>query len=383
MTDQKIYINAFISACISIFIPLFVWGNIIAFLPWLANKFNLLDSSLGFFFMFYAMMQILVSQISGRLIIPKIGSKKTQALGMLIFSTHTILLGLAYNNLTFILSSLPAGIALGLMFPTCTAITGIAEEKTKKILQPLFTSFISIGFLFGALSSGIFQYFEFHPPYVITSLSLLALIGIGLIFYFGLPTDYENFEKSEKFRFPEKKIMLFGLYGFIFMATVGIIGDWSALWFSRDLKTSALIASLAVTAWGTGESIGRLMGGKLITLTSQRFAGAYLGITGCVVFFVCILIYNPYVILFGILFFAFCSANFYPIVIRYALSQTSESINTTASNLVTMCMAGFLIGPAIVGYSASTLGLTFNVQILCVIWLCNSIALLITTRHIK
>ena len=382
MPEQKIYIHAFISACISIFIPLFVWGNIIAFLPWLANKFNLLDSSLGFFFMFYAMMQIIVSQISGRLIIPKIGSKKTQALGMLIFSTHTILLGLAYNNLTFILSSLPAGIALGLMFPTCTAITGVAEEKTKKILQPLFTAFISIGFLFGALSSGIFQYFEFHPPYVITSLSLLALIGIGLIYYFGLPTDYENFEKSEKFRFPEKKIMLFGLYGFIFMATVGIIGDWSALWFSRDLKTSALLASLAVTAWGTGESIGRLMGGKLITLTSQRFAGAYLGIIGCVVFFICILIYNPYVILFGILFFAFCSANFYPIVIRYALSQTSESINTTASNLVTMCMAGFLIGPAIVGYSASTLGLTFNVQILCVIWLFNSLALLWTTRKI-
>ena len=40
------------------------------------------------------------------------------------------------------------------------------------------------------------------------------------------------------------------------MATVGIIGDWSALWFSRDLQTSALVASLAVTAWGTGESIG-------------------------------------------------------------------------------------------------------------------------------
>ena len=382
MTDQKIYINAFISACISIFIPLFVWGNIIAFLPWLANELNLLDSSLGFLFMTFALMQIIVSQISGRIIIPKLGSKKTQALGMLVFAICPFAFGLAYNNFTFILAALPTGIALGLMFPTCTAITGLAEEKTKKILQPLFTAFISIGFLFGALTSGLFQYFEFNPRLVICSLFILALIGIVLIFIYGLPTNYENFEKAERFRFPEKKIMLFGLYGFIFMATVGIIGDWSALWFSRDLQTSALLASLAVTAWGTGESVGRLMGGKLITLTSQRFAGAYLGITGCVVFFVCILIYNPYVILFGILFFAFCSANFYPIVIRYALSQTSESINTTASNLVTMCMAGFLIGPAIVGYSASTLGLTFNVQILCVIWLCNSLALLWTTRKI-
>ena len=84
--------------------------------------------------------------------------------------------------------------------------------------------------------------------------------------------------------------MLFGLYGFIFMASVGIIGDWSALWFSRDLKTTALVASLAVTAWGTGESIGRLLGGKLIELTNQKFVGAYMGIFGCVIFFICILI---------------------------------------------------------------------------------------------
>ena len=112
MTDQKIYINAFISACISIFIPLFVWGNIIAFLPWLANELNLLDSSLGFLFMTFALMQIIVSQISGRVIIPKLGSKKTQALGMLVFAICPFAFGLAYNNFTFILAALPTGIAL-------------------------------------------------------------------------------------------------------------------------------------------------------------------------------------------------------------------------------------------------------------------------------
>jgi hypothetical protein len=47
-----------------------------------------------------------------------------------------------------------------------------------------------------------------------------------------------------------------------------------------------------------------------------------------------------------------------------------------------MCMAGFLVGPAIVGYSASTLGLTFNVQILWFIWSFNSLALLWKTRKI-
>ena len=39
MPEQKIYIHAFISACISIFIPLFVWGNIIAFLSVIVGGF--------------------------------------------------------------------------------------------------------------------------------------------------------------------------------------------------------------------------------------------------------------------------------------------------------------------------------------------------------
>ena len=66
-------------------------------------------------------------------------------------------------------------------------------RKTKKILQPLFTAFISIGFLFGALTSGVFQYYEFNPRLVICSLFILALIVICLIYYFGLPNYYENF----------------------------------------------------------------------------------------------------------------------------------------------------------------------------------------------
>ena len=99
--EAKVYNKAFISACISIFIPLFVWGNIIAFLPWLVISLQLPDSTLGFLFMVFALNQILVSQITGRIIIPKIGSRKTLILGMLIFATSPFFFGLASNNIFF------------------------------------------------------------------------------------------------------------------------------------------------------------------------------------------------------------------------------------------------------------------------------------------
>ena len=181
----------------------------------------------------------------------------SQLIGMLIISTAPIFIGLANDTYSFVLSFIPQGIGMGMIMPTGTAITALAELKTKRILQPLFLAFVSIGFLFGALSAGLFQYSDFHPPHALASLSIVALIGIFLIFKYGLPNKLETFEKAEQFRFPEKKILLFGLYGFIFFATSGIIGDWAALWFSRDLKTTALVASLAITAWGAGVSIGR------------------------------------------------------------------------------------------------------------------------------
>ena len=94
--EARVYNNAFISACISIFIPLYVWGNIIAFLPWLVKSLQLPDSTLGFLFMLFALNQIVVSQITGRVIIPKIGSKKTLVIGMLIFSTSPFFFWISY-----------------------------------------------------------------------------------------------------------------------------------------------------------------------------------------------------------------------------------------------------------------------------------------------
>ena len=383
MIEVKIFNNAFIAGCIAIVIAFFVWGNLIAFLPWFALNLNLADTTFGIYFTLFGFSQIFVSQIAGRIIIPKFGTTKTLIIGTILFSIAPIIFGLAPNGNIFILASIPFGMAMGMIFPTGTILTKLAEEKTSKILQPLFMSFISIGFLIGALSGGIFQYLGFYPPLVICLLSILSLFIIIFIFYYGLPLQFEQFPKSEKFKLPERKIFIYGLYGFIFLATVGIIGDWSALWFKRDLLTSAFIASLAATAWGLGESIGRLLGSRLIQATNQKFAGAYLGIIGCIVFFITILIFNEYVLLLGIFIFAFCSSNFFPVVIRYALSQTSENLNTAASNLSTISMSGFLIGPAIVGYSASTFGLTFNVKILCFIWILNSLALIYSTRKIN
>ncbi len=204
--EKKILQRAFIASCVAIFIPLYVWGNIIAYLPYLANKLNLPDSTLGFLFMCFAIAQIIMSQIAGKKIIPIIGSTQTIIIGILIFSISPLIFGLASNSKIFLIASLPTGIALGMIFPTCTAITGLVELKTNKILQPLFTAFISLGFLFGALSSGIFQYFNFNPSVIISMLSFISLASIFLFLILDYQTNITNLRKLKNLNSLKKKL---------------------------------------------------------------------------------------------------------------------------------------------------------------------------------
>ena len=61
---KDVYLRGFISACISIFVPLFIWGNTIAHLPYFINKIEMANTSLGFFFMLFSAIQIIFSQWS-------------------------------------------------------------------------------------------------------------------------------------------------------------------------------------------------------------------------------------------------------------------------------------------------------------------------------
>ena len=54
MDDMKVYNRAFISTCIAISIPFFVWGNTISHLRWIASKINMSHSTIGYFFMIFA-----------------------------------------------------------------------------------------------------------------------------------------------------------------------------------------------------------------------------------------------------------------------------------------------------------------------------------------
>ena len=71
--------------------------------------------------------------MSGRVVVPRIGTTRTIILGIIIFSFCPLLLVSVPNYDTFLISWIPFGISIGLLFPTMQTQISIIEKKTSKI----------------------------------------------------------------------------------------------------------------------------------------------------------------------------------------------------------------------------------------------------------
>tara|TARA_B100002051_G_C16671019_1_gene604527 strand:- start:209 stop:1360 length:1152 start_codon:yes stop_codon:yes gene_type:complete len=381
--QKKLHFNSFIAASIAIFIPIFIWGNTVSHFPWIIEKLDFTNSTIGFLLMYFSIIQLIASQTAGRIIIPKIGTRNTLIIGIIIFSISPITFGLSNSKTLFLLSCFPTGIGFGMVQTTTTIITRNAEEKTGLILQTYLSAFLTLGFLCGALCSGIYRHFSFDSHYLFFTLIFVALGSTFFIFYFGLKPNLEENNEIEKIKIPEKNILIYGLYMFIFMGTVMALVDWAPLWFERELLTTSLIASLTIVSWSGGETIGKFLGAKLIILTNEKIIGAYIPLFGSLIYVLIIFYGNIYLILIGLFLLGFATANFFPIVIRIALRKTTDNINTAAANLSTIGFLGLLIGPAIVGYTSEIFSITTNTQAISIIWIMLFLMFLYTIRNSK
>ena len=366
--DKKIYLNSFYSASLAVFAPLFIWGNTLSHIPWIFQKLEMNNSTLGYLFMIFSVVQLVFSQLAGRVIVPNLGSRFSLVIGLIVFSCTPIFFVFSNSINLFLFAAVPAGIGFGIINTTATAVTSVAENKTNKILQTYYSAFFSMGILLGGLCSGLYRYLEFNSYILFFILILFGLISTLFVFNLGLKKQFDEIEKMEKFKIPENKLLIYSLYLFLFFASVTAIVDWAPLWFEKELLTTSLIASLTIVCWFSGETISKFFGAILIEKFNEKIIGSYLPLSGAIIYIIIVLLGNSYLILIGLFILGFTTANFVPIIIRLALKSTNENVNTASANLITLGFLGFLLGPAIIGYTSEIYSIHFNVIAISFLW---------------
>ena len=381
--ETKAYDRGIYATFLGAFLVLFQIGIYFVYIPWNAERLQITEAEIGLGLFAFGLLNLIGNQVSGRIIVPKIGTKNSIVIGLLGIAYCPLLLILAPSYHWFLIAFMPFGFFVGLFSPSSQSQISMIESKTSRVLTPLYHAAFSFGSLVGAFSAFFtIRYIE-SPVLIFSITGTMLILGAFLINKFGLDKSYENLEKTPKFKLPKNSILAFGILMMLNYATMGIILDWSALWLTKDLLVPLYLGGAIIFAFNIGEISARLIASKMIKKAGEKVVGGYLSIAAGLVMFASILTSNFYIIVFGMLLFGFGTANFIAIIFRLAIRVTDEPINLTVANLITLGFSGFIFGPALVGYLAEYLSLTFNMYLLSVVWGLNGVALIIMIKRIN
>jgi MFS family permease len=155
-------------------------------------------------------------------------------------------------------------------------------------------------------------------------------------------------------------VLLAGAMGAICLLTEGAMGDWSGVFLHKDRGLALGTASLGYVAFTAAETAVRLLGDRL----QGRFgrvrlvrAGAIFG-AGCLV--VTMAAPVAWGAIVGFLLIGACLAVIVPIVfgaVGHFSAENEGHAAVAVSRLTTLTYSSFIIGPPIVGWIASAVGL--------------------------
>ena len=349
-------------------------------------RFDLIDMtkiefSMGF--IIFGICNVITNQLTTRFLLPKIGSTNCLIIARLLYAfiPFSIFYFSSYNFFIFV--SMLWGISIGIQAPNIFTQVAIIEEKTKKILNPIFKSSFNCGFLLGAGISSLCLGLEIAPVFTTFVVGLFVFISTLTMYFFGLNMKYDVVNKDPRFSIPNYKIIMFASINMCIIAFMGIIIQWSPLWLVTDLSAPIFLVGSIVIFFNLGEIISNLFASKLITKLGEVIVGPCFAMVGSTILVLSIFSQNIIIIFIAITLFGMLISNVMPIVFRQAVKNSQNPIPVTISHVSSIAFVGAIFGPAVVGISAETFGLTFNMYALGVIMFLIALLMFLIMREDK
>ena len=365
--DQKIFRRATFAIILCSSFPMLIVGCYFVHIPWNMQRLEMDESDLGFAILIFGIFFLISNQFSGRYLVPRIGTKIVMSSATILISFGTILLVIVPNYYLFLLCSVPAGLGWGSSGPIGGIHAQLIEKYSKRIVTPYYAMGFNLGIFLGGLMAGYFISNHFIPWKVFLTLAFIGIAISFIIYNFSLPKEMDFSGKGEKYKMPEKQVLIFGFLLFIIFGSGGIIIDWSPLWFTKELYAPLYLGGLGLIFYSLGGIGANLFSNQLIKIFSEKTVASIFVIIGSSILLLSIITMNIYLIMIALLFYGFFIANFVPLVIRQAVKQSNESIPTTVVNITTIGFSSTLFAPAAIGFVAEKLSLTINMYALCVI----------------
>lgn len=350
----------------------FLFGNWVTWIPYVKQKFGLDDAQLGLLLLSLPLASTLTNPLS-TVIINRFGMRATTIWGL-------VAMALAYSlpvNVPYLwMTSAALGMmGIGIAFTNVamnTCVTSIERQDGIFIMSTSHGMFSGGGMLGSALAS-VLMGFKVPPAVhvaVVTG-TILALVVLVRPIIMGIHEEKRQSEGGAKFVWPNRVLMGMIAISLCTNITEGTMSDWTAVYMRDVVKSNDFFIGWGFACYAFFMASGRFVGDALI----PQYGSRKVLVTGGIVaaFGILLAVLLPYtttaILGFGLVGAGVsCGA---PILYGSAARVPGMAKGAGLAAMNTFSLAGFLVGPALIGLISNAYSLSFAiglVAVLALIW---------------
>ena len=367
------------------FINGFLYANCTSRLPELKTHFGVSNSVLGTMLFTTALGALVAMPLTGWLstryssgqLVIYAGFLFCCAVPCIAFSPYIWL-----GRMSFFMT----GFFSGAMDITMNAQAVLVERIFKKTIMSSFHAAFSVGMALGAGTGALFADYHFPLQSHLVYMAIFSILVLASVTPILIRNQREQpilgKETNSRKKIP-LAIWLLAIVGFCGMTGEGSMVDWSAIYTNTVVGSTKAFSALAVGAFATAMTIGRLFGDRLIDKAGKQtvlYCSCFAAIAGLAV--VLLVISAPAAIA-GFFLVGAGLSNVVPMT--YSMAGNLKGVEPAAGIAFasTIGYSGFFIGPPVIGYLGDAYGLRIGLCFtLCLLLIMLSVILLIT-RHNK
>lgn len=338
-------------------------------LPSLKIGLHLSDGRLGIILTLFGAAALPTMQFAGPLV-ARFGSARIMRLAAIVLPLTLFGIGLSRNFGEIVGAVLLMGMVHGTLDVSMNA-HAVAVERVLK--QPIINGCHagwSLGAVFAALIGTAAIRGGISPAtHFLWFGAMLIIAGLSVTFWL-LPPSADRVGKSGGNARPRamwrtgwtRAVVIFGLMGFIVMVLEAGVTSWSSI-FLHDSRGAALTtAALGYTAFTTCQTAGRLLGDHL----HKRFGRPTLfrlnGVVALAGLAIALIVPSPPAAIAGFAILGLGESVLLPLIFSAVGHAGGEGPGAAAflSRFTTFTYAGLLIGPALIGWLAQAISLSWT-----------------------
>lgn len=348
--------NIRISVKVFFFISGFIFATWASRIPALQQKLQLTDAQLGSLLSLLP-AGLMVSMPLAAYLVTKFNSRHIMLIGSLLYVSLLCFVGLATTTWQVAIILFVFGASRNLFnISINTQSIGVQELYDKSIIAS-FHGIWSIAGFTGAAFASLLISLGVAPIYHFVLVGAIVLFLIVLFWGTTLKSQSGPINNGPVFVLPDKALMKLGLIAFCSMICEGTMSDWSGIYFSKVLHASKEMVNTGYVAYLSCMTTGRLIGDwmankfgkKKLLLASSLLLCSGAGIIS--------LFHTIGPAIFGFMICGLGVSCIVPFVFSIAGTNASMPRSSAIAAVSTIGYLGFLIGPPLIGFLSSAIGL--------------------------